>query len=183
MAQPAAPRALSKAQEPQADDLVVLQGQREVLQKRLEEANSKLAVARLGENLERDQQSNRFQVIEPPTLPQRPLKSGRLKLAAIAFAAAAMAGFGGVLAAETLDKSIRGGHELVGIVDRHLITSLPFIETHTDVLRKRRRIMWGVGIVILVALTGVAAAVSYFVPAEAAWRDLLSPNVLNLPGK
>ena len=40
----------------------------------LDEANRKLSAARLGENLERNQQSERLQVIEQPVVPQRPTK-------------------------------------------------------------------------------------------------------------
>ena len=53
--------------------------------KNLEEANRKLMAARLGESLERDQQSERLQVIEQPPLPQKPIKPNRLKLFVLAF--------------------------------------------------------------------------------------------------
>ena len=111
----------------QADDVEALQRQRQAVEKRLDDANSKHATARLGETLERGQQSDRFQVIEHPVLPQRPLKTGRLKLVGIAFALAAMAGVGAVFGAEMLDRSISGGHELSGIVGSHLIISIPYI--------------------------------------------------------
>ena len=44
----------------------------------LEDANRKLAAARLGENLERNQQSERLQVIEQRGfVPQRPIRTDR----------------------------------------------------------------------------------------------------------
>ena len=90
----------------QADDIEALKRQREALEKRLAEANSKLATARLSEKVDRDQQFERLQVIESPSLPQKPEKSDRLKFVAMAFAAAAMLGIGIVIAAELLDGSI-----------------------------------------------------------------------------
>ena len=55
----------SKSSDPtQADDIEALKRQREALEKRLADANSKLATARLSEKLDRDQQSERLQVIE-----------------------------------------------------------------------------------------------------------------------
>src|SRR6185369_4537096 len=92
-----------KAQSTQADDIEALKRQREALEKRLADANSKLATARLSEKLDRDQQSERLQVIELPSLPQKPLKSNRLKMVGIAFAAAIMLGIGAVVAAELLN--------------------------------------------------------------------------------
>ena len=109
-------QAPAKAQSTQADDIEALKRQREALEKRLADANSKLATARLSEKLDRDQQSERLQVIESPSLPQKPLKSNRLKMVGIAFAAAAMLGIGTVIAAELFDGSIRSRHQLLGVV-------------------------------------------------------------------
>src|ERR1700730_8118872 len=114
-------QAPAKAQSTRADDIEALKRQREALEKRLADTNSKLATARLSEKLDRDQQSERLQVIETPSLPQKPIKSNRLKFVGIAFAAAAMLGIGTVVAAEQFDGSIRGRHQLVGVVANHLI--------------------------------------------------------------
>ena len=61
---------------------------RRALQKNLDAASAKLAAARLGENLEKDQQSEKLEIIEQPTVPQEPIKPNRLKVLALAFAAA-----------------------------------------------------------------------------------------------
>ncbi len=76
--------------------------------------NKKLEDARLGEKLERSQQSERLQVLEQPILPQKPTKPNRTKLFALSFALAMIAGAGAIFAAETLDRRIRHGHQLVG---------------------------------------------------------------------
>jgi uncharacterized protein involved in exopolysaccharide biosynthesis len=152
----------------QADDIEALKRQREALEKRLAEANSKLATARLGEKLDRDQQSERLQVIESPPLPQKPVKSNRLKMVGIAFAAAAMLGMGTVVAAELLDGSIRGRHQLLGVVDSHLIVSIPYISTHADIIRARWRVIFGtVSVVLLLAvLGGLATAIVFHLPVD-----------------
>src|SRR5260370_41311015 len=49
-----------------------LETQQENTQKNLEAASAKLAAARLGETLEKDQQSGKITVIEHPTARQRP---------------------------------------------------------------------------------------------------------------
>ena len=80
------------------DDIDALRRQREALEKRLAEANIKLATARLSEKLDRDQQSERLQVIEAPSLPQKPLKSNKLKMVGVVLAVAAALGIGAVMA-------------------------------------------------------------------------------------
>jgi uncharacterized protein involved in exopolysaccharide biosynthesis len=159
------------AQSTPADDIEALERQKESLEKRLDDANSKLAFARLSGSLERDPQSESFQILEHPTLPQRPLKSGRLKVLGIAFALAAMAGAGAIFAAETFDRSISGGHELLGVVDSHLIVSIPYISTTAEAFQRKRRVMLGAGILVLVLLIGLAAALVYWLSVNSSWFD------------
>jgi uncharacterized protein involved in exopolysaccharide biosynthesis len=163
----------AKAQSTQADDIEALKRQREALEKRLADANNKLATARLSEKLDRDQQSERLQVIEAPTLPQKPLKSNRLKLVGIAIAAAAMLGIGTVIAAELINGSIRGRHQLLGVVASPLIVSIPFIETRADIIRARLRVIFGaISVVILLASWGgLAAAIVFHLPVDLSWFD------------
>src|SRR5260370_9695984 len=54
-----------------------LETQQENIQKNLEAASTKLAAARLGETLEKDQQSEKLEVIEQPTAPQEPIRPNR----------------------------------------------------------------------------------------------------------
>ncbi len=165
--------AAAKAQSTQADEIEALKRQGEALEKRLADANSKLATARLSEKLDREQQSERLQVIETPPVPQKPLKSGRLKTVGLAFAVAAMLGIGTVVAAELFDGSIRGRHQLSGVVDGHLIVSVPYITTHADIVRARSRIIFGaVSVVLLLAaLGGLAAAIVLHLPVDFSWFD------------
>jgi uncharacterized protein involved in exopolysaccharide biosynthesis len=161
-------QASTKAQSTQTDDIEAVKQQREALEKRLADANSKLATARLSEQLDRDQQSERLQVIESPTLPQKPEKSGRLKLVGIALAAAALLGVGTVLAAELFNGSIRHRQQLLGMVASPLIVSIPYIETRADVVRRRLRgIFAAVSVVIvLAALGGLTAAIVLGLPVD-----------------
>jgi uncharacterized protein involved in exopolysaccharide biosynthesis len=161
----------AKAQSTQPDEIDALKRQREALEKQLADANGKLAAARLGEKLDRDQQSERLQVIEAPPLPQRPLKSNRLKIAGVGFAAAAMLGLGIVVAAELLNGSIRGRHQLQGVVASSLIVSIPYIETHADVVRKRLRGMFGfvTVVLILMILIGLVLTILLNLPMDSSW--------------
>jgi len=138
-----------------------LEKQRESAGKNLEEANRKLMAARLGESLERDQQSERLQVIEQPTLPQKPIRPNRLKLFALAFFLAGAAGMGAVFAAESLDQTIRSTRQLAGLIDRHLIVAIPYITTQAE-LRRRRRKRVLIPLLIILVLAGAVAAAIYF---------------------
>jgi uncharacterized protein involved in exopolysaccharide biosynthesis len=170
-----AQQAQSKVQSTRADEIEVLKRQREALDKQLVDANNKLAAARLTEKLDRDQQSDRLQIVEAPPLPQRPLKSNRLKFFAMAFAAASGLGVGIVIVAELLDGSIRGRHQLQGLVASPLIVSIPYISTPADLNRARWRIAFGaISFVLVLLILGVlSTAVVLHLPLDLSSLDRL----------
>jgi uncharacterized protein involved in exopolysaccharide biosynthesis len=134
--------------------------------KSLEEANRKLTLARLGERMERDQQAERLRVIEQPTVPQKPVRPNRMKLLAMAIALAGAAGMGVVFAAESFDRTIRGSHQLAGVIDSHLVVTIPYITTKAETLRNKSRVALLVAALTGVLLTGIVAAIVFGPPLD-----------------
>jgi len=132
-----------------------LQTQQENIQKNLEAASSKLAAARLGETLEKDQQSEKLEVIEQPTAPQEPIRPNRSKIASMALLLAFAAGGGLVLLLEFADSSIRRSSDIFGIVDSGLVIAIPYITTQAELRRRKQRTK----VLIVVALAFVLVAV------------------------
>jgi uncharacterized protein involved in exopolysaccharide biosynthesis len=167
------PPAPAVAAAEKGDGLDGLERQLQNAEKNLDDANRKLAAARLGESLERNQQSERLQVIEQPTIPQKPIKPNRWKLLALAFALSGMVGLGTVISAEAFDRSIRGVHELAGIVDSHLIVAIPYISTRAETRQRKRRFKMMLLGLAAVLLTGLAAAfyLGLSVDMTSSWLD------------
>ena len=155
--EPEKPQALPVAEKTD-NGLEVLKQQLVSTEANLDEANRKLSVARLGESLERNQQSERLQVIEQPVVPQKPIKPDRPKLLALAFVLALMVGAGTVMAAESLDKSIHSTQELAGVVDSRLLVAIPYISTRAETLRKKGRLRLLLGVIVLLVLAAIAVA-------------------------
>jgi uncharacterized protein involved in exopolysaccharide biosynthesis len=143
-----------------AAELDALKRQAEVLETRLAEANSRLASALLGENQERP-----MEIIERPSLPQRPIIAKRLKIVGMLFAAAAILGIGAAIGSELLDGSIRTRGQLTGVVDNSLVVCIPYIATRAEIIRSRLRIIFGI--------VGIAITLS-------AWGSLTTAIVLGL---
>jgi uncharacterized protein involved in exopolysaccharide biosynthesis len=145
------------------DDIEALKRQGQILEKRLADANGKLASARLSEKLDQEQQSERMQVIESPSLPEKPLKSKKIMIVGIAFAGAAMLGIGAAIGPELLNGSIRSRDQLSRVVASSLIVCIPYIATRADIIRTRLKVLFGViGVVMLLAaLGGLAAAIVF----------------------
>lgn len=149
---PAATVADVQPDKPDVATEVLLQQEKD-LEKNLEDANQKLTIARLGENLERNQQAEHLQVIAYPDLPDRPVRPDKLKLLALVVAAACAVGAGLAFAMEMLDGTIRRPNDLAKVIDRHLIVTIPYMSTAADERRRRRKF-----IVLSVGLLGATAA-------------------------
>lgn len=121
-----------------AASLVALTAQRETLQKNLDVATTKLATARVGENLEKNQQSEKLEVIEQPSVPQDPVRPKRTKIAGMSLLLAVAAGVGLALVVEMTDKAIRRGSDVFGVVNRNLVVSIPYIPTQAESNRRKR---------------------------------------------
>jgi uncharacterized protein involved in exopolysaccharide biosynthesis len=143
--------------------LEALVAQQEPLQKNLDAASAKLAAARLGESLEKDQQSEKLEIIEQPTIPQEPIKPNRPKVAGLAVLLALMAGAGLALVAELADKGIRRSSDIFGVVDSQLVISIPYITTASETRRRKRRIILAV-LVCIIVLAGALVAAYFFLP-------------------
>ena len=158
-------------QKTRARNLDALEQRQTYLQQAVDEASKKLNAARLGENMERDQQAEHLQVIEQPIVPQKPDRPKRLKLFAMTFALATMAGLGAVVLAEMLDRTIRASGDLAGVVDSHLLVVIPYISTAGEIAQHKRKIMilWVLLATILIA--GIAVALYIGLTADASWLD------------
>jgi uncharacterized protein involved in exopolysaccharide biosynthesis len=140
-----------------------LTAQQEGLQKDLEVASSKLAAARLGENLEKEQQSEKLEIIEQPTAPQEPIKPNRPKVAALAALVGLMAGAGLAFLAEMSDKAIRRSTDIFSIVDNKLIVSIPYIVTAAEGRQQKRRVILLI-LCSVILLMGAFIGAYFFLP-------------------
>jgi polysaccharide chain length determinant protein (PEP-CTERM system associated) len=126
----------------------------------------KLAVAETGERLEVNQQAERFEVIEQARVPGAPDAPNRPIIVAAGFAGSIGLGFGFVVLAELLNRSIRTRNDLERQLDLRPIVTIPYIATASE--RSRRR--WTLRIVAALAL--IAAPLTLF---------YVDQNVIPLP--
>jgi len=158
-----------------AANLDTLETQKTSIVEELNKATQKLSAARLGENLEKGQHSERLEVIEQPTMPQKPVSPNRPKIFTAVVALALMAGGGMVFLAEMLNQSIRRSTDLFPLIDRQLIVSIPYIATHKELRGKKRKTKRTIGLVAGVAIAGIALLFFVLPPL-----DLLFDKVIAL---
>lgn len=157
----AAPRTTAAGETDKPDVATqVLQQQELDLEKSLEDANHKLSQARLGESLERNQQAEHLSIIAYPELPDKPIRPDKLKLFAETLALACAIGAGMIVLAEMLDSSIRRTSDLAAVIDRHLIVSIPYLQTPNEARNRRRKIVLlstALVIVLAAAIVGIVS--------------------------
>ena len=154
--------------------LGMLMLQRMSVQQNLETTAQKLASARRGENLERDQFSERLEVLEQAVPPQRPIKPKRPQLIALAFAAALMAGFASIWGVESIDKTVRSSRDLASVTNGRLMVSIPYLATQAELNKKKSRIVFVIGIMVAALLVAVIAVHFLLRPLDELWPILLT---------
>jgi hypothetical protein len=148
--------------------------QRKSLEEELNKAQQKLTSARLGESMERGQHSQRLEVIEQPTLPLKPDSPNKPKILAFVFAFALMASGGLLVGAETLNQSIQRSTDLYSMFDSHLIVSIPYIATDGELLRRKKTMVIGAGVGIMLVLAALVALYFVLPPFDVMYEKVMA---------
>jgi len=114
---------------------------------------SKLLEARVSEGLEAQRKGERFSLIDPPLLPEKPAKPNRPAILILGLIVSMAGGVGYGAAVESLDHSVRNAGAVERIVRVPPLAVIPFVPSGEDRVHARQRksrIVWGVvGLVIL----------------------------------
>lgn len=138
-----------------------------------QDIRSRLLEAKVSEGLEVQRKGERFSLIDPPSLPEKPDKPNRFVIVLIGFLLAVGGGFGSGAVAESLDHSIRTPEQLARLTLLPPLGVIPFMPNERDLSRvvKRRRLLKGAGVG---ALAMVLALLHVFVmPLDVLWFTAL----------
>lgn len=138
--------------------LLTLERDYENAKAKYDEIRSKQNNAKIAENLEQENKSERFSLLEAPLMPDKPIKPDRKKMMAMGFFLAIAAAFGLVMLMETLDKRVRGVEFLTSVVGMRPIGIVPYIKTQAELNQNRGRykyIALGIFIILIIALASV----------------------------
>jgi uncharacterized protein involved in exopolysaccharide biosynthesis len=134
-----------------------------------QEIRAKQMQAQLAESLETERKGERFTLIEPPSLPEEPVKPNRLAIAFLGLVFSFAGGVGTAAVAEGLDTTVRGVSGVNALLGAPPLAVVPVIETREDQGRRARR-RWALVLLALVAVAVAALVVHFFViPLDVAW--------------
>lgn len=100
--------------------------------------------ARLAENLEKRQKGERFRIIDPANLPEKPYKPDRVKIRLIGIMAGLVVGIGLVFLLEFLNPAFRKPEDFAGIINQPILATIPlFSEKSAEKAKKRFKVIQG----------------------------------------
>lgn len=142
--------------------LVTLMRDHDNARKKYEEIRTKEMSAKISESLEQENKAERFVLLEPPQMPEQPVKPNRKKIVALGFVLAPAGAGVLVMFLEMLNQRIRGVEALASVLGKRVLVAIPYITTQADLARRRKwRTLLIVTGVLLITLMLVLLHVFY----------------------
>lgn len=154
-------------------EYLVLIRDRDTTAQKYQEIRSRLLEAKVAEGLEVQRKGERFSLIDPPSLPEKPFKPNRMAIVLLGVILAIGGGIGSGAVAESLDHSIRSPEQLLTLTQHFPLAVIPFMPNEDDVSRVRikRRLAQTAGVGVL----GTALVILhiYVIPLDVLWLTAL----------
>jgi succinoglycan biosynthesis transport protein ExoP len=154
--------------------LEVLKRDRDAAQKKYEELRNKQMNAQMAQNLESENKSERFTLLEPPVLPEKPFQPNRVKILLVGFLLAVASSGGAIMALESIDKRIRGAEALTHVLGYRPLVVIPYIPIKEEGERRERQRKLAIKIVVGVVIAAVVALHFLYMPLDALFMKILA---------
>lgn len=127
-------------------------------QKKYDEIRSKQMTAQVSENLEGDKKAERFNLLESPELPDKPIKPNRKKMIALGFFLALAASVGMVMLLENINGGVRGVPALESMTSVPILAAISYIEVGDEIAKRKQLVkiaLVSAGVFLLIALLAI----------------------------
>jgi uncharacterized protein involved in exopolysaccharide biosynthesis len=115
----------------------------------------KFMESKVSQGLEKEQKGERFTIIDPARLPEKPSKPNRLAIMLIGLVLGLGGGIGSVAVKEYTDTSVRNAELLTLITSFPVLASIPNILSDKDLARSKGWWKWGIIAVLTVLILGI----------------------------
>ncbi len=120
-------------------EYLVLMRDRDTSGQKYQDIRSRLLEAKVSEGLEVQRKGERFSLIDPPSLPEKPFKPNRVAIVLLGVLLAVGSGVGSGALAESFDHSIRSPEQLLSLTQQFPLAVIPFMPNDQDFSRRRMR--------------------------------------------
>jgi len=154
--------------------LDVLIRDRDTAQRKYEELRNKQMNAQMAQNLESENKSERFTLLEPPILPDKPYKPNRVKILVLGFLLSIVSSGGAIMAWESIDKRVRGSEALTQVLGHRPLVVIPYIPVKAEAERKKQLKKMAFMIAIGALILAVVALHFLYMPLDALFIKILA---------
>ncbi|HFC97257.1 MAG TPA: lipopolysaccharide biosynthesis protein [Thermosulfurimonas dismutans] len=137
--------------------------------RKYDELMDKLMEARIAQKLEESRKGERFTIIDPAQLPEKPYKPKRMAIVLIGFVLALGAGVGTVSIMEYLDRSLKTPEEVQKLAPVPLLAALPYVEGEEERRARRRKNLLILAAFLLLLVLGVVLFHFLVMPLDIFW--------------
>lgn len=145
------------------------------------ELMNKLMEARVAQGMEESQRGERFTIIDPAQLPEKPHKPNRLAILLISLVLALGGGAGIAALQETMDHSIKGVDELYKLGGVPVLSAISFMQTPQDIKSHRKKwisIVFGTMVALVILLLVVHL---FIMPLDIVWVKIQRKMIQMVP--
>lgn len=159
-----------------AQELDILIRDRDTAQRKYEEISNKKMNAQIAESLESGQKSERFTLLEPPLLPEKPFKPDRMKIFALGFFLAIVSSGGAIMILELIDKRIRGTEALTHVLGYRPLVVIPYLPVQEEGVRRKRMLKRAIiaAAAVLALIVAIAALHFLYMPLDSLFMKILA---------
>jgi uncharacterized protein involved in exopolysaccharide biosynthesis len=148
-------------------------------QAKYQETNTRLLAAREAKGLEQSQLAERFTLVDPPIVPEKPVRPNRLALILVGFVLSVGVGIGVGTFLEFMDRSVRRPDDLAQITGLPVLTTVPYWVTAKELKKQsRKKILITLGC-IAVFILALAAIHFLYMPLDVLAVKLIRKISLN----
>lgn len=133
------------------------------------ETRAKQMEAQLARSLEAERKGERFTLIEPPTLPEEPLRPNRIAIFIVGLVFALAGGLASAYARDKLDDSVWADDAAALAFGLTTPVLIPCIATEEDMKRRRLHRRLGMAAVILVVISAAVMVHLFHSPLDVLW--------------
>ncbi|MBW1644907.1 MAG: lipopolysaccharide biosynthesis protein [Deltaproteobacteria bacterium] len=133
---------------------------------------NKLMEARVAKGMEESQKGERFTIIDPAQLPEKPFKPNRLAIVLIGFVLALGAGVGAAAVRESLNDTVKTAEELQQLTGLPVLAAVDQIVSEAEVRKKKRRFWLLLFLTLGILVAALVLFHNYVMPLDILWLKL-----------
>lgn len=138
-----------------------------------QEIHTKRMAAEIAQELERDSKGERFEIVEPPILPEEPVSPNRPAILFLSLVLALGLGIGYAAIAESLDDAVRSSKSIAATVGVAPLAIIPYMQNDREVRNGRRRLVARTSAAAAIVIVLIAAMHFFWKPLDVLWYKAL----------